>query len=81
MQPPASDEALADHHNVTLILRLMLDPGGHLEQGELVIREAATAGQSPAQAAVSAGFWVAALAAAAAWYLGYRIASQAPVKP
>lgn len=36
MQPPASDEALADHHYVTLILRLMLDPGGQLVQGELV---------------------------------------------
>jgi hypothetical protein len=36
MQPPAGDEALADQRYVTLILRLTLDPGGQLIQGELV---------------------------------------------
>jgi hypothetical protein len=36
MQPPASDEALADKHYITLILRLILDQGGQLVQGELV---------------------------------------------
>jgi hypothetical protein len=47
----------------------------------LVTREAGGAGQTPAGAAISAGFWVLALAGVAAWYLGHRIASQAPVKP
>jgi hypothetical protein len=36
MPPPARDEALADQHYVTLILRLMLDRRGQLVQGELV---------------------------------------------
>ena len=36
MAQPASDNILADHHYVTLILRLTLNRGGQVIQGELV---------------------------------------------
>jgi len=36
MPPAAVDEVLANNRYVTLILRLMLDHGGQLIQGELV---------------------------------------------
>jgi hypothetical protein len=47
----------------------------------LVTRAAGAAGQTPAGAAISAGLWVLALGGVAAWFLGYRMAKQAPVRP
>ena len=36
MSPPASGEQLADLRNVTVLLRLVVDPTGKLVHGELV---------------------------------------------
>lgn len=45
MSPPVLGEQLAEHRNVTVMLRLVVDPDGHLVHGELVDLDGSTHGR------------------------------------
>ncbi len=45
MSPRALGEHLADHRNLTVMLRLVVDPTGHLMHGELIDLDGSSRGR------------------------------------